>query len=378
MKTATEKKLRRGFSTGACAAAAATAAWVLLREGKVHECLEVLFPDGKLRTMAIAGCRFHERGGAEAVIIKDGGDDPDVTDGIHLRAVIREVEEEEILPEDFRLDCGGRELVLRGGPGIGKVTRPGLDVAPGKWAINSTPRRMICDNLSRAGYGQQSGRWLASIIAEDGEKIARKTLNPTLGILGGISILGTSGIVVPYSHAAYIATIKVLLEGARAAGCDTIALATGGRTQQAVARDFPDLPDLALVRIGDFIADSLKIVAAQGFNRVIVACMYGKLYKYAQGHTYTHAHKVALTCADLAEVARRVGASTKQSGRCAASRSVREALESFPAGLRDKVLEQVGHRAWRQLESWCPAVEIEIRLYDPAGGFIRSWSGWEK
>ncbi len=367
------KKLRSGFSTGACVAAAATAAWMFFQDGQVRYKLEVLFPDGKLRTMSVAGCRLSAKGVAEATIIKDGGDDPDVTDGICLRVVISEMREEEIKPEDFLLDCGGQKLFLRGALGVGKVTRPGLDVLPGKWAINSGPRRMIRENLARAGYGRQSKCYLVSIYAEDGEQIARKTLNPTLGVLGGISILGTSGIVVPYSHAAYIATIKMLVAGARAAGCDTVALATGGRTQRAVSRDFPALPELALVRIGDFIADSLKIAAEQKFSRVIVACMYGKLYKYAQGHTYTHAHTVKLTCARLAEITREVGGGADDADRCASSRSVREALENLPADLQQAVLEFLGRLALRQLESWCPSVKVEIRLYDPTGKFIQSW-----
>ncbi len=323
--------------------------------------------------MSIADCRFSAEGVAEAAIIKNGGDDPDVTDGIRLRVVISKIRENEIKPEDFSLDCGGQKLFLRGALGVGKVTRPGLDVLPGKWAINSGPRRMIKENLARAGYGHQPKRYLVSIYAVNGEQIARKTLNPTLGVLGGISILGTSGIVVPYSHAAYIATIKVLLEGAKAAGCDTVALATGGRTQRAVSRDFPALPELALVRIGDFIADSLKIAAEQKFSRVILACMYGKLYKYAQGHTYTHAHTVKLTCENLAEIARDVGGSGDYVDQCTASRSVREALERLPDDMQQSVLEILGRRALWQLESWCPSVKVEIRLYDPTGKFIQSW-----
>jgi cobalt-precorrin-5B (C1)-methyltransferase len=367
------KKLRSGFSTGACAAAAATAAWKFFQDGQLRYKLEVLFPDGKLRAMSVAGCRLSATGVAEATIIKDGGDDPDVTDGICLRVLISEIRENEIKPEDFLLDCGGQKLFLRGALGVGKVTRPGLDVLPGKWAINSGPRRMVKENLARAGYGRQPKRYMVSIYAENGEQIARKTLNPTLGVLGGISILGTSGIVVPYSHAAYIATIKVLLKGAKAAGCDVVALATGGRTQRAVSRDFPSLPELALVRIGDFIADSLKIAAEQKFSRVIVACMYGKLYKYAQGHTYTHAHTVKLSCVRLAEITREVGGGADDADRCASSRSVREALESFPADLQTAVLEFLGRRALRQFESWCPSVKVEIRLYDPTGKFIQSW-----
>ena len=373
MKNSTHKELRSGFSTGACAAAAATAAWMFLQDGLLRHTLEVLFPDGKLRAMSIVDCRLSGNGGAEASIIKDGGDDPDVTDGIRLRVVISKIRENEIKPEDFSLDCGGQKLFLRGALGVGKVTRPGLDVLPGKWAVNSGPRRMIRENLERAGYGRQSKAYLFSIYAENGEAIARKTLNPILGVLGGISILGTSGIVVPYSHAAYIATIKILLEGAKTAGCDTVALATGGRTQRAVSRDFPALPELALVRIGDFIADSLKIVAVQKFNRVIVACMYGKLYKYAQGHTYTHAHTVKLSCENLAEIAREVGGGVDDVERCASSRSVREALEGFSADLQTAVLEFLGHRALQQLETWCPSVKVEIRLYDPIGKFIQSW-----
>lgn len=373
VKDPVHKELRSGFSTGACSAAAATAAWLFLQDGRLRQTLEVLFPDGKLRAMSIADCWLSGDRGAVASIIKDGGDDPDVTDGIRLRVLISEISDREIKQEDIHLVCGGQNLYLRGASGVGKVTRPGLDVSPGKWAINSGPRRMIRENLEQAGYGQQSKDYLVSIYAENGEAIARRTLNPILGVLGGISILGTSGIVVPYSHAAYIATIKVLLEGAKAAGCDTVVLATGGRTQQAVSRDYPALPELAQVRIGDFIADSLNIVAKQKFKRVIVACMYGKLYKYAQGYTYTHAHTVKLSCENLAEIVRDVGGRDEEVAHCVSSRSVREALERLPEHLQQAVLEVLGRRALQQLEGWCPSTKVEIRLYDPTGTFIQSW-----
>ncbi|MBW1646322.1 MAG: cobalt-precorrin-5B (C(1))-methyltransferase [Deltaproteobacteria bacterium] len=373
MGAAGRKKLRRGFATGACAAAAATAAWRLLAGRRPGKSLTLVFPDGKRRRLPLAGMEL-ARNEARAWVCKEAGDDPDVTNGIVIRARVRcRRPGAPAAPEDFVLPCGSGEIVLRAGRGVGRVTRPGLEVPPGKWAINPVPRQMLVANLAAAGFGRRPAGILVEISADGGEEIGKRTLNPVLGVVGGISILGTSGIVVPYSHAAYLATIKVLLRGVAAAGGTTVVLATGGRTHKAAVRDFPALPATAFIRIGDFIAESLELAAGMGIRRVIVACMAGKLYKYAQGFPYTHAHTVSLTCDDLVRVVAGQGGSGEVLARCAASRSVREALGYLPPPLRTRVLAVVGRRAAAQISRWFAPGRGEVRLYSPAGELQAAW-----
>ncbi|MEA3348876.1 MAG: cobalt-precorrin-5B (C(1))-methyltransferase CbiD, partial [Pseudomonadota bacterium] len=293
--------LKRGFSTGACVAAAAVGAWLSLNKKEPGDVVELLFPDGSQHPFKLfTSCR--DQGCGVAVVCKDAGDDPDITDKALFKVRMCETER---LPQscDYELACDKARIILHGGLGIGLVTRPGLDVEPGKWAVNPIPRQMIIDNLKAAGCGLESCSYRLTIEIPDGERLAQKTLNPLLGVVGGISVLGTSGYVEPYSNSAYIKTIKILLSGAQRAGCRVAALCTGGRTAKALGRDFPEMPEFAIVRIADFIADSLKIAEEIGFEKVIVACMAGKLYKYSAGLEYTHAHTVRYGCQDLADIA---------------------------------------------------------------------------
>ncbi|MBR0460072.1 MAG: cobalt-precorrin-5B (C(1))-methyltransferase [Victivallales bacterium] len=273
--------LRTGFTTGSAASAAAVAAF---RQSAAPVML--LLPGGKNLEIPVARLE-----GDAAVVVKDGGDDPDVTSGCEIIVHVKQTDEPP-LPEDYLVSGEDLTLVVRGGRGVGKVTRPGLSVPVGKWAINPVPRRMLLENLHATGA---RGHFLVTIEVPRGEDVAKETLNPTLGILGGISIIGTSGIVYPYSNAAYAATIALQLRSVKACGGTIAALATGGRSAAAVARDFPEIPPEAIVRIGDFIQVAIHAAAASKLERLIVACMPGKLFKYACGEAYTHAHTCKLT-----------------------------------------------------------------------------------
>ena len=366
-----EKKLRRGIATGACLAAGAVGAW-LAREGEPEpRRAEVLFPDGSRHEIglfdaySLAGCGI-------AVVRKDAGDDPDITDGALFKVTICESD----CPPGFydhRLVCGRARLLLRGGPGIGLVTRPGLDTDSGFWAINPVPRRMLVDNLEACGLGRQKKTYLVLVEAPDGVRLAAKTLNPVLGVVDGLSILGTSGYVEPYSHQAYIETIRILLKGARRAGCRTAALCTGGRTARAVARDHPELPDHAIIRIADFIADSLKLAAEFEFDRVIVACMAGKLYKYSTGLEYTHAHTVRSDCGRLAQLAADIGVDRRRVEVCRRSGSVREAMTGLRPDEISEIYERLGRQALAELTKWFGREAVELRLYDPRGALLKEW-----
>src|SRR6266852_9634382 len=216
-----DRPLRRGWTTGACATAAAKAAYAALLTGEFPDPIEVTLPRGERPSFALAVTR-RDADSATAGVVKDAGDDPDVTHGALVLATVRAA-------------APGSGVAFRAGTGVGTVTRPGLPVPPGEPAINPVPRRMICDAIAEvAAAAPGSGDVEVEIGVADGERLAAKTLNARLGIVGGLSILGTTGIVVPYSCAAWIASIHRGIDVARAAGLVHIAGATGASSEAAV------------------------------------------------------------------------------------------------------------------------------------------------
>jgi cobalt-precorrin-5B (C1)-methyltransferase len=356
------KRLRTGFTTGTYAAATVLAAWRCLQGRRNGARIAVRFPDGRTRRVNMEG--WSRSGGtATAWARKDAGDDIDITRGAVIRTHLRKIKQADTLPADHLEPCRCATLVIRGGDGVGLCSRLGLDVPPGKWAINPTPRRMIVDNLATAGFGADDGLWLVEVSIENGEQLARKTLNPTLGISGGLSILGTSGIVVPCSHAAYIKTIQILLKGAARSGCRTAVLVTGGRTYRAARAAYPQLPEMAFVRIGDFIQAACQEVARQGFTQLIVCCMAGKLAKYALGHPYTHAHRVALSVPDVIALLQANGLPRADvPPACHAAVTVRECLTLLNDDTRRAALDILTERARAVIAQWAGGLSVTIHL----------------
>lgn len=364
--------LRTGYTTGACAAAAAKAAFGRIAAG---EKVDVKFPDHSYHQFTISGCEIRNSGAAEAWVIKDAGDDPDVTDQAKISALVASFSGE-INEHDFELECGQAKVILRGGEGVGYSTRFGPDVPVGKWAINPIPRKMIINNLQEAGCGNEAGTWLVEIAIADGEELAKKTLNPTLGIVGGLSVLGITGIVEPKSHAAYIETIRMLLKGIvenHTSGKMTAVLCTGARTQRAVAADFPEFPEHAYIRIGDYIAESLKFSADYQLDKVIIGCMVGKLAKYAAGFENTHAHKVKMDIATLEPALKSCKVSAETCKKVLSALTIREALECLDKEDFNPVLDFVGQQALEHIKKWCPGPSCEIRTYDYEGKLLGKW-----
>lgn len=295
-ETSAPRGTRTGFTTGACSAAAARAATLGLATGQVPAQVECLLPNGQVVQFAVQDGRVDAQG-AHAMVIKDAGDDPDVTDKAHLTADVC------LLPAQPGV------VRLAGGLGVGKVTMPGLGLEVGGAAINPVPRRSIEANVRLAGQGLLDEVGLAvTISVPQGEVMARKTTNARLGILGGISILGTTGIVKPYSTAAYRVSV---VQGVHVAGTllqRTVVLTTGGRTEQFVMRELPDLPEAAFVQMGDFLRYALGAAVKAGIQQVIIGGMVGKLTKMAQGETITHAGRADVNTALLAELAATLGA----------------------------------------------------------------------
>lgn len=287
------KPLRHGYTTGACATAAAKAATHALLTGEAWKYVTIRIPAGQDVTFEVHNLEF-SRDRAACSVIKDGGDDPDATHGAHIFATV-------IYSERPGIE-------LDGGTGVGRVTKPGLALPIGAAAINPVPRQMIREAVAQEAGGLLTGRGLKVVISvPDGEEIAKKTLNARLGILGGISILGTTGIVKPFSSAAYIASVIQAIDVAVANGCDHVVLTTGGRSERVAQENLPELPEEAFVQMGDFAGIALKHCAKKGVRKVTMSGMIGKFSKLAAGHMNLHARGSQVDFEFLAGVASQAG-----------------------------------------------------------------------
>ncbi len=262
-----EGELRRGWTTGACAAAATKAAFAALRTGTFPDPVSIRLPKGETPSFALA-VEGKGEGWAQAGIIKDAGDDPDVTHGCTVIATVR---------------MRGKGVTFKAGNGVGTVTKAGLPIAVGEPAINPIPREMMRQVIEEQGGGDVE----IEISIPDGEALAQKTWNPRLGIVGGLSILGTTGIVHPFSCAAWIASIHRGVDVARAMGLTHIAGCTGSTSEDAVRAHF-NLPLEAMMDMGDFAGGLLKYVREHPVARVTIGGGFGKITKLAQGAMDLH------------------------------------------------------------------------------------------
>lgn len=307
---------RTGFSTGANSAAAAAAATLGLVHGRVPEFVDCVLPNTQRVRFAITdGWTDGQR--ARAVSIKDAGDDPDATNGARLTV---EVE---------RLPGAAGQIVLRGGPGVGVVTKSGLGLEVGGPAINPVPRRNIGDNVRAAGsLILEAGDGIAvTISVPGGDEMAKKTLNARLGILGGISILGTTGIVRPYSTAAFRASVVQAVDVAANQGQTSVVFTTGGRTEKCAMRCFPQLDEACFVQMGDFVKAAFQTAVKQQMRHIVVGAMVGKLTKIAQGLSVTHAWREEVDRELIASAAAEVGAPPDLVAEIRAAETARFAAE---------------------------------------------------
>jgi cobalt-precorrin-5B (C1)-methyltransferase len=286
--------LRRGWTTGTCAAAAAKAAFAALVTDDFPDPVAVTLPRGERPSFALAMTRMAGNA-ATAGVIKDAGDDPDVTHGALICATVR-------------LGAAGSGVIFRAGEGVGTVTRAGLPVAPGEPAINPVPRRMIADAIAEvAAASARAADAEVEISIPGGAALAAKTLNARLGIVGGLSILGTTGIVVPYSCSSWIYSIRSGIDVARAAGLTHIVGSTGTNSESA-AQKLYGLPEIALIDMGDFVGGMLKYLRRHPVPRVSIAGGVAKMTKLAQGLTDLHSKRGEVDLATLAELAAAAGA----------------------------------------------------------------------
>ena len=305
-------KLRSGYTTGACATATALAAARLLLARKSSLNMSILLPRGQQVDFKLTNCKQLDETSARADTIKDAGDDPDATHGATVFSVVE------------LSDTPG--IRFHAAEGVGTVTRAGLAIAVGEPAINPVPRKMISDHLQEvaAKYSYKGG-FEVSIGIENGEKIALDTMNGRLGILGGLSILGTTGIVKPYSCAAYIASIHQSIDVAAANGITHIAAATGS-TSETFVQSHLGFEDVAVVEMGDFAGAVLKHLRKVPVTRLTICGGFGKISKLAAGNQSLHSKDSSINFNFLAKQAEKLGANSKLLDQVKSSNTSLEAL----------------------------------------------------
>jgi cobalt-precorrin-5B (C1)-methyltransferase len=349
--------LRRGWTTGTCAAAAAKAAYAALVTGEFPDPVEVSLPRGGRPAFALAMQR-KEAGAATAGIIKDAGDDPDVTHGALILATVRP-------------GAPGAGVTFRAGDGVGTVTRPGLPLPPGEPAINPVPRRMIRAAIAEVATATgQTGDVEVEIAIPNGQALAARTVNARLGIVGGLSVLGTTGIVVPYSCAAWIYSIRQGIDVARAGGFDHVAGSTGSASEDAV-RALHGLPDVALIDMGDFVGGMLKYLRGHPIPRVTIAGGVAKMTKLAQGLLDLHSKRGAVDLPALAEFAAAAGGTPALAARIVGANTAAQAFADAGAegiGLGDAVAAAAWQTAARVVAD--TDIVLEIVLFDRDGRLV--------
>jgi cobalt-precorrin-5B (C1)-methyltransferase len=356
------KRLRSGYTTGACAAAVAKAAALCLITGEETGTVEILFPDGKRRQFIIHryDCLAD---GVLASTIKDAGDDPDVTNGAEICATVRFASDGAVPEFYVALD----NIILGAGDGVGRVTKPGLAALVGEPAINPVPRQMIMTAVQEV---ESQNSLLVEISVENGEELAEKTLNKRLGILGGLSILGTTGIVRPISADAWTATISASLNVAREAGLNDVVLSTG-RTSERGAQVQLNLPEEAYAMMGDYLEFSLLESAKQGFQRVHLAGMWAKITKAALRVPQTHVRNGALEMVDAGKLLADLGAEGLLLEKIEQANTAREMLCYLQDTGRNDIIRGVCVRA-RQYAEDVSGLSVTVYLVDSSATVLET------
>lgn len=359
----TQKRLKSGFTTGVAAAASTKAALMFLLSGEAQKNVEIRFLTDKRCIIPILRTRAISPSTAESFVEKDAGDDPDVTHKAEIGARV----------SIKCRDKGDFKLTITGGKGVGIVTKPGLEVEVGQPAINFGPQQMIREAVNGVLKIFNSGHWDVNVevVVPQGEELAKKTLNSRLGIMGGISILGTTGIVRPMSHEAYIATIHSGISVASAMGDDTLVFTTGRRSERFAMDLFPDFSDEAFIQIGDFFKASLEAsLAASGIKEVIITVFFGKAVKMAMGYPHTHAAKSELTMNKLSKWALEIYSDETLARNIARSNTARHAFTFIFPDYPD-LIGRVGERIQRSALEFCQnRLMIRAVVFDFNGAIV--------
>lgn len=355
---------REGFTTGACAAAAAKAAARVLIRRQLFEVIESTLPNGRRHTFALERCELTEVG-ALCSVRKDAGDDPDCTHGAEIVAEVRFASE--------------NDIVLEGGEGVATVTKPGLGLDVGAPAINPVPRRNITEMVREELAQALVVGARVTISVPGGEELAKQTINARLGLLGGISILGTTGIVKPYSTAAYKASVIQAIDVARNRRLETLVLTTGGKSEAYAMQLYPEFAEEAFIQVGDFVGVGVKHCARRRARRAVIVGMIGKLSKMADGKAMTHAAGSEVNIELLAAIAKDLDAAPGLVDQIRAANTARHVLELATGGglhgLADAICARVVTHLARHAASVAPLtvhailVDFDGRVLGRAPGF---------
>lgn len=346
-----KKELRSGYTTGACAAAATLAAALQLRDGARVTEVWLPMPAGNKVRFVLESCQF-DGDVSVATVIKDAGDDPDVTHGVEIGARLSPV--------------SGELLEYAAGIGVGTITKPGLAMPVGEPAINPVPRKMI-ETALRTVFAK--GGFRVEIFIPEGLERAAKTMNERLGIQGGLSILGTTGIVRPISHKAWTDTLEVALDVALASGADEVVLSTGRSSEAAARQQLAQLSEEAFVMMGDHIGYCLEACARKKVSRLILAGQFAKLVKIACGHPQTHVRNSTLDLGQLRRWARQIDLDPADLSRLELAHTARDIFVSF--GADSVLIDKVANEALQQCRKLLPGVQLQILLIDYRSQVVR-------
>ena len=349
--TESKKKLRTGFTTGSCATASSKAGILSIINQKKIEQIDIILPKRSRLDIQINSCEFTTNS-AKCSVIKDGGDDPDVTHGAEIFV-------------DVELTDNIGKIEIDGGEGVGRVTKPGLGLEIGSAAINPTPKKMILENVTEISKEiLEKNGIMIKVSVPKGKELGPKTDNPRIGIMGGISILGTSGIVIPYSTASFAAAIRQQIAVVSSMNDDNVVLTTGGRSED-FARAIIELPDHSFIQMGDFSGYTIKQCAKQGLKKAYVAGFIGKLAKMAAGVKQTHVKGGKVDMKFLSELAKRCDAKSDTISKILGANTARNVqeiiMEDEVKGFFDEVTKEACNQMRQHSEEKIP---VEVILFD--------------
>ena len=353
-------KLRTGFTTGTCVTASSKAGVLAIINQNSISNVDVLLPKRNIVNIKINSCKF-SKNSAQCSVIKDGGDDPDVTHGAEIVV-------------DLTLTTNIGSIEIDGGDGVGRVTKPGLGLEIDSAAINPVPKKMILENIQQVAENILKQNGIKVVVSvPKGKELATKTDNPRLGIMGGISILGTSGIVIPYSTASFAAAIRQQIDVVRSMNDNNVVLTTGGRSED-FARKIIELPDHSFIQMGDFSGYAIQQCAKKGLKKAYVAGFIGKLAKMAAGVKQTHVKGSKVNMKFLSEIARRCNANDKTVEKIKnanTARNVQEIiLEDNIDGFFDEITKDVCLQMRNHSEQNIP---VEVILFDFDGTILSKY-----
>ena len=350
-------KLRTGFTTGTCATAASKAGILAIINQQSLNSVDVILPKRDKINIQINSCNFSKYN-AQCSVIKDGGDDPDVTHGAEIFV-------------DISLTDTIGSIEIDGGKGVGRVTKPGLGLEIGTAAINPTPKKMILENIQEVGEEVLGKNGIKIVVSvPTGEELAKKTDNPRIGILDGISILGTSGIVIPYSTASFAAAIRQQIDVVSSMNDEEVVLTTGGRSED-FAREIIKLPDHSFIQMGDFSGYTIQQCAKKSLKKAYVAGFIGKLAKMAAGVKQTHVKGGKVDMKFLSELAKRCNANSETIRKILGANTARNVqeivIEDSVDGFFDEITKETCNQMRQHSEEKIP---VEVILFNFDGNIL--------